>query len=180
MGKDVDDGGDGFTRELVRRSPLAATVLEASDFVFDDALLGTVYEANRGRCYQDVLKFPDFLRLLRDALVRHDGSGHRLYLELEQRDEEPVDESNFYRKLARPPVQVSRGVLRTCAARIGGLMPQGSPSQPPVRCCFDRCRVLAADGKKIKNAAKRLKLTRGYSGKLLGAKALVAMDLRSG
>src|SRR6185295_5656071 len=36
------------------------------------------------------------------------------------------------------------------------------------------------DGKKIKDAAKRLKPTRGYSGKLIGAKALVAMDARTG
>jgi len=182
MGKDDDNGVAAFSRELVRRSPLAATVLEASDFVFDDALLGAVYEANRGRCYEDVLKFPDFLRLLRDALVRHDGSGHRLFLELEERDEQPVDESNFYRKLARTPVEVSRGLLRTCAARIGELMPQGSRSQSasPVPPCFDGFGVLAADGKKVKNAAKRLKLTRGYSGSLLGAKALVAMDVRSG
>jgi hypothetical protein len=177
MGK--DDNGDGaFAHELVRRSPLARAVLEASDFVMDDAMLGAVYEANRGRCYEDVLKFPDFLRLLREVLVRHDGSGHRLYLELEERDEEPVDESNFYRKLARTPVDVSRALLRTAAARVGELMPQGS--QSPLPYCFDGFRVLAADGKKVKNAAKRLKPTRGYSGKLLGAKALVAMDVRSG
>jgi hypothetical protein len=40
--------------------------------------------------------------------------------------------------------------------------------------------VVADDGKKIKNAAKRLAPTRGFAGKLIGAKALVAMDLRSG
>lgn len=178
---------DAFARELMRRSPLAAAVLEACDFAFDDALLGEVYEAGRGRCYEDVLRFPDFLRMLRDALVRHDGSGHRLYLELEGRDAEPVDESNFYRKLARMPVRVSRGLLAACAARVGELMPaEGSQSQSPsqspspVPPCFDGFRVLAADGKKVKDAAKRLKLTRGYAGKLLGAKALVAMDVRSG
>ena len=46
--------------------------------------------------------------------------------------------------------------------------------------CFDGFAVIVGDGKKIKNAAKRLKPTRGYSGKLIGAKALVAMDVRSG
>jgi len=37
-------------------------------------LLASVWDAHRGRCYEDVLKFPDFLRLMRDALVNHGGS----------------------------------------------------------------------------------------------------------
>jgi hypothetical protein len=40
--------------------------------------------------------------------------------------------------------------------------------------------VVVIDGKKVKNAAKRLEPTRGYGGSLLGAKALVAMPLRGG
>ena len=40
--------------------------------------------------------------------------------------------------------------------------------------------MIAADGKRIKNVCARLKPTRGYSGALLGAKALVALNLRSG
>ena len=32
--------------------------------------------------------------------------------------------------------------------------------------CFDAFEVIVGDGKKIKNAAKRLKPARGYSGKL--------------
>ena len=46
--------------------------------------------------------------------------------------------------------------------------------------CFDGYTVVAGDGKRIKDAAKRLAPTRGYRGKLLGAKALVALELRSG
>jgi hypothetical protein len=40
--------------------------------------------------------------------------------------------------------------------------------------------VLDTDGKKLKRAAKRLKACRGYGGKLLAAKVLVAMDARTG
>jgi hypothetical protein len=54
------------------------------------------------------------------------------------------------------------------------------PGQTELEACFDGFTVVAGDGKKIKNAAKRLKPTRGFSGKLIGAKALVAVDLRSG
>ena len=173
---------DAFERELLRRSPLAACVLEVCDFVFDPPFLASVWDANRGRCYEDVLKFEDFLRLTRDALVRHGGSAHARFLELERRDAEPVDESNYYRKLARTPVGVSRALLREGSRRLKELLPGGEGAMPAeaLAACFDGFEVIVGDGKKIKDAAKRLKPTRGYSGRLIGAKALVAMDARTG
>jgi Transposase DDE domain len=169
---------DAFEQELMRRSPLAGCVLEISDFIFDDRLLSSIWERHRGRCYEDVLRFEDFLRLMRDALVRHGGSAHQLFVELERDGAGPVDESNFYRKLARTPVELSRALLRECTGRLAGLMPAGAAAELPG--CFDGFEVIVGDGKKVRNAAKRLKPTRGYSGKLIGAKALVAMDVRSG
>jgi hypothetical protein len=170
---------DAFERELLRRSPLAACVLEVCDFVFDPTFLASVWDANRGRCYEDVLRFEDFLRLTRDALVRHGGSAHALFLELESRGAEPVDESNYYRKLGRMPVEVSRALLREGAARLAGLLPEGAAADP-LPACFDGFAVIVGDGKKVKDAAKRLKPTRGYSGRLIGAKALVGLDVRNG
>jgi hypothetical protein len=77
---------DAFARELTRRSPLAAAALAAMDFAMDDAAaLDAVFAAHRGRCYEDVVRFPDLVRLLRDALLRHDGSGHGMYVELAER-----------------------------------------------------------------------------------------------
>ena len=168
---------DAFERELMKRSPLAACVLEMCDFVFEPQLLQSIWQANRGRCYEDVLSFESFLGLMRDALIRHRGSAHPLFLELESRDQAPVDESNFYRKLSRTPVQLSRALLSGCTARLGELMPG---PQVSLAACFDGFEVLIGDGKKIKNVTKRLKPTRGYSGRLLGAKALVAVNVRSG
>jgi hypothetical protein len=181
---------DAFERQLLRRSPLAACVLEVCDFVFDPTFLTSVWDVHRGRCYQDVLKFEDFLRLTRDALVRHGGSAHARFLELERRDAEPVDESNYYRKLARTPVEVSRALLREGSRRLTELLPEKSDfgqlgrAAPPyayaLPACVEGFEVIVGDGKKIKDAAKRLKPTRGFSGKLIGAKALVAMDARTG
>ena len=169
-----------FERELMRRSPLAACVLETCDFIFDDTFLGSIWDEHRGRCYEDVLKFDDFLRLMRDALVNHGGSAHRVFVDLERDGQQPCDESNFYRKLARTPEALSRALLRYGSQRLRQLLPQ--PARPVVQLpgCFDRYTPVVGDGKKIKDAAKRLAPTRGYRGKLLGAKALVAMDLRSG
>jgi len=168
---------DAFKAELMRRSPLAGCVLELSDYLFDDALLDSIWQEHRGRCYQDVLRFEDFVRLMRDALAEHGGSAHALFLDLEARQAEPVDESNFYRKLSRTPVELSRALLSGCTARLGELLPCDALPLPG---CFDAFAVIVGDGKKIKNATKRLKPTRGYSGKLIGATALVALDVRSG
>jgi hypothetical protein len=168
---------DAFERELMRRSPLAACVLEVCDHLFDDQLLDSIWAEHRGRCYEDVLRFGDFLRIMRDALVRHGGSAHKLFLELESHQAEPVNESSFYRKLAHTPVEISRSLLRECTRRLSALMPGPVVALPH---CFDDFEIIVGDGKKIKNAAKRLKPTRGYEGSLIGAKALVGMDARSG
>ena len=171
---------NSFERELMRRSPLAACVLETCDFIFDDAFLGAIWDEHRGRCYEDVLTFEDFLRLMRDALVSHGGSAHRLFVELEREGQEPCNESNFYRKLARTPVAISRALLRDGTQRLRQLLPESADPVVDLPNCFDPYTLVAGDGKKIKDAAKRLTPTRGYRGKLLGAKTLVALDLRSG
>lgn len=168
---------DSFEQELLRRSPLASAVLEVCDHIFDDQMLEGIWEKHRGRCYQDVLRFKDFLWLMRDALIRHGGSAHKLFVELKSRNATPVDQSNFYRKLAHMPVELSRALLRDCTQRLSGLL-TGPVMQLPA--CVAHFEVIVVDGKTIKNAAKRLKPTRGYIGKMLGAKALVAVNLRSG
>jgi hypothetical protein len=168
---------DAFTEQLKDRLPLASAGLELFDFAFGQPLLDWIYQRYRGACYTDCLTFPKLVTLVRDCLLQHTGSGHRLYLELERRDAEPVDESNFYRKLARMPVAVSRALLRECAEQLTELSALPAVLLPG---CFEPFCAVAIDGKKIKNAAKRLAPTRGFSGKLLGAKALVAMNLRSG
>jgi len=168
---------DAFDRQLKDRLPLACATLELFDFAFDDALLRDVYQQHRGRCYTDTLTFGHLLSLVRDCLLQHRGSGHRLFMELERDGSGPVDESNFYRKLARMPVAVSRALLRQCTQRLMELLPAPAVLLPG---CFEPLEAVVIDGKKIKNAAARLKPTRGYGGKLLGAKALVAMAARGG
>jgi hypothetical protein len=169
---------DAFSKELMRRSPLAAAVLETCDFLFDDQWLTEVYDAHRGKCYTDKLTFGRFLALTRDALLRHKGSAHQLFIELEADQSHPIDESNFYRKLSRTPAALSRALLRDSAARLSSLMPAMKAALLPG--CFDGFEVFAADGKTIRQVAMRLKPTRGYSAKMLGGKALIALNLRSG
>jgi hypothetical protein len=168
---------DAFDQQLKDRLPLACATLELFDFVFEDHVLAELFERHRGRCYEDVLTFGRLLSLMRDALLQYQGSAHRLFLELERNGSQPVDESNFYRKLSRLPVELSRALLLECSARLVQLVPQPAALLPG---CFDSFQTVVIDGKKIKRATHRLKPTRGFSGSLLGAKALVAMNARSG
>lgn len=169
---------DAFSQELMDRSPLADAALSLLDFAFDRDLLQSLFGAHRGRCYDDVLGFPDLITLVHRSLLEHGGSAHRLFLDLERDGSHPVDESNFYRKLARTPAALSEALLSSCAARLGSVMPDTGRAELPG--CFDAFTVVAGDGKKVKRVAKRLLPTRGVSGSLLGAKALVAVDLRTG
>ena len=169
---------DGFDSELVRRLPLAAAVLEAFRFAFDDDRPRSLYDEHRGRCYTGVLGFPRFVAMVRDCLLQHGGSGNRMCGEADRAGTLEVDQSSFYRKLGNMPVAVSRALLRECTARLTDLLPPRPADLLPG--CFESLEVVVLDGKKVKNAAKRLKPTRGFSGKLLGAKALAAMPPRSG
>jgi len=170
-------GMDAFKQELARRSPLAAAVLESFDHVFDDEFLNTIWHEHRGRCYQDVLTFGQVTGLMRDALIRHQGSAHKLFIELETDSAHPANESSFYRKLANMPVAISRAMLREATAKLTPLIPGPALTAPA---CFDGFELIVGDGKKIKNAAKRLAPARGFCGSLLGAAALVGLNLRSG
>jgi Transposase DDE domain len=169
---------EAFVREVIDRLPLAQAVLQLFDFALEPALLQGLYEENRGRCYTADLTFATFVRLVRDCLLVHGGSGHQGISAAEQAGQMPVDESSFYRKLGRMPAAVSEALLRQCTARLGEVMPAARLRRLPA--CVDAFEVVVFDGKKLKRAAKRLKQTRGYGGKLLAAKVLVAMNARSG
>jgi hypothetical protein len=170
---------DGFPIELLRRLPLAQSVLRLFCYALDKSVLDDVFEKHRGRCYEDVLTFPGLVGLIRDALVLHGGSGHRAFSQAALEGQLPVAEQNVYGKLSRIPLDLSMALLSVGAERLGPLVPADRPAAvlPASLAVF---RAIAFDGKKIKKAPKRLKAVRGLPGKLLGGKLLVAMDLVSG
>ena len=59
---------DGFQVELLRRLPLAESVLRLFCYALDKSVLDDVFQTHRGRCYQGVLTFPSLVVLIRDAL----------------------------------------------------------------------------------------------------------------
>jgi hypothetical protein len=169
---------DDFQQELLERLPLAQAVFALFSHVLSGPFLEEVYEEFRGRCYERELSFPQMVYLIRDALLEHQGSGQQSFERAREAGELPVAIGNAYGKLSRLPVPLSIGLLAQGAQRIAALMPRGSASAVPAS--LAGFQVVALDGKKLKNAAKRLKALRGMAGKLLSAKLLVALNLHSG
>ena len=170
---------DGFQEELLHRLPLAQAVLRVFGYALDSAMLQGIFQAHRGPCYEDLLRFDQLVCLIRDALTIHRGSGHRAFSEAQAQGRLPVAEQNVYGKLSRIPLSVSMGLLAEGTERLGGILPS-SHSAIVLSKSLGAFRVIVFDGKKIKNAAKRMKSLRGLPGTLLGGKLLVALDLSSG
>jgi DDE family transposase len=169
---------DDFQGELLARLPLGSAALDLFAYALDERFLGGVFEAHRGRCYERELSFASLVYLIRDALLCHGGSGQASFEAAGERDELPVAAANAYAKLGRVPAAVSMALLAEGAGRLVGLLPGGMAS--PVPRSLAGLEVVAVDGKKLKRAAKRLKVLRGLPGKLLGAKLLVALDVHRG
>jgi len=167
---------DGFELELWRRLPLCQAALRLAGYALDPGMLSRVFEEHRGRTYQSILTFDTLVHLVLNALTVHGGSGHQAFAEAATAGRSPVAEQNLYGKLARVPPSLSMALLSTGTWRLREILPPGSKAVA-LPACLLGWRVIAIDGKKIKNAAKRLKPLRGLPGKLLGGKLLVALDI---
>src|SRR5436190_3150163 len=169
---------DDFDARVLARLPLAQAVLELFDHVLDDGLCDAAFDEFRGRCYQDALTFPTVVRVVRDALVLHEGSANRAIGAAVDAGRLGAAPSGVYRKLGNLPPALSCALLARGTARLAALAARPALAPPA---CFDALDVTVVDGKKLKRAAKRLLAARAYtSGSLLGGKLLVALSLRSG
>jgi len=169
---------DGFSKEVLNRLPLAEGTLSLLAWVFDPAFLDGVFDTYRGRSYESELTFPTMVRLIQEALLEHDGSGHQAMVRAQDRDELDVSLQAVYGKLRRVPIELSLGFLACGSDRLREIFPAETAAKCPASLrAFD---IYAVDGKKIKRVAKRLKPARQYSGTPLGGKVLVALDLRRG
>jgi hypothetical protein len=118
--------------------------------------------------------------LVRDALLEYDGSGNQSFEAAAERGELDASVRAAYGKLGRTPIPVSSAFLAGCTARFSDIYPRDPQAQTPLPVSLDDYEVLVFDGKAIKRVAKRLKALWGAAGGLLGGRALVALDLRTG
>jgi hypothetical protein len=168
------------TREIFARLPLAEAVLTLWRWVADANALDLIFDTYRGRCYEKILSFSLIVSLVRDALLEYGGSGRKSFEEAQDRGQLETSFRAAYGKLGRIPIPVSQAFLAGGTARLQEVYPQESQAQTPVPESLDGYEILIFDGKAIKRVAKRLKPLWDVAGGVLGGRALVALNLRSG
>src|ERR1700677_3491396 len=164
---------DSFPREVLTTLPLAEAFYTLWGYLATDDVLQDLFRTYRGACYTDTLTFPQLVALLIDALTRYHGSGQRAITKALERNQLEVKGRAPYGKLSRVPIPLAEAFLSRLAARLRPLFPTGL-CRTELPACLSRFTVVVLDGKKIKNAAKRLRATRGRPGKLFGGKILAA------
>jgi hypothetical protein len=162
---------DPFAFEVLAELPLAESFYTLWGYLATDKVLKDLFATRRGKCYEDVLTFPELVSVLVDAITRYQGSGNRAIIKALERNHLSVQHRAVYGKLARLPLPLAEAFLSGLTSRLQPLFPQGL-FRTELPCCLDGLAVVVLDGKKIKNAAKRLLATRGRPGKLFGGKIL--------
>jgi hypothetical protein len=165
--------GDPFALEALARLPLAESFYLLWASVATDSALDTLFEQQRGRCYQDQLRFADLVQVRTDAVTRYHGSGRRAITKALEHQQLPTQQRAVYGKLARLPLPLAEAFLAGLTARLRPLFP-AHLYRTILPDCLAGLAVVVLDGKKIKKAAKRLLATRGRPGKLYGGKLLAA------
>jgi hypothetical protein len=167
-----------FTREVLNRLPLAEAVLSLWRWVADPLFLFSVFARHSGQGYEKEIRFEVLVQLIADALLEHQGSGRKSFERGREQGLLTASVQAVYQKLGRLPLGLSEAWLAESTARMRPVYP-GSARQP-ISPALAGLEVIIVDGKAIKRVAKRLKPLQGRKGGVLGGKALVALELRSG
>src|SRR5262249_49034516 len=121
---------EAFAREICQRLPLAEAVLRLFAHIAEPEFLNGLYDRHRGRCYEKVIGFPLFVRLIADALLEHRGSGRQSFQRAQAAGELEASLKAAYGKLARVPPALSSGLLAGASARLAGLRPPTPATLP--------------------------------------------------
>ena len=167
-----------FAREVLSRLPLAEAVLSLWRWVADPLFLLSVFARHRGLGYEKEISFGVMVQLIAEALLEHQGSGKKSFARGREQGLLTASVQAVYQKLSRIPLGLSEAWLAESTARLRPVYPEAA--RVPVSSALRDLEVIIVDGKAIKRVAKRLKPLRGRKGGVLGGKALVALELRSG
>ena len=173
----MDD--DVFSAAVLEKLPLADSVWRLLHFTMDDPWLQDLWTRHRGRCYEQDLQFSTLAHLIADALLEHGGSGHQAFERAQDAAILPVSITSAYDKLANLPVPVSETLLAEGTRRMNAVLPE-LPAVDPLPKCWADPEVFGADGKAIKHVKRLLKPLRGLQAGILGARASVGLNLRTG
>jgi hypothetical protein len=173
----MDDGV--FSAAALTRLPLADAVWRLLHFTMDDPWLEDLWTRYRGRCYENLLKFRTLAHLVENALLEHGGSGNQAFTRAKEVEALPVSITSTYEKLGNVPLAVSEGLLGDGSQRMATVLPVTLAVDPLPR-CWAEFEVFGADGKVIKHVHRLLKPLRGVQAGILGARASVGLNLRTG
>jgi hypothetical protein len=176
---DLEIPPDLLAAMVLPRVPLANAALTAWSYLLHPDFLNDLFARHRGRSYEDILDFPTFVALIRDALVLHEGSGLASFERAEEQGGLPTCQEAVYAKLRRVPPQLSMAFLEEITERLRALLPRGTWAEA-LPASLDGIEVVILDGKQLKKVAKRLRPVRGRPGKVIGGKILVAYLPRQG
>lgn len=68
---------DAFEQEILNRLPLAEATLRLWSRITHPEGLQAIFDTYRGASYQKALSFETIVHLIADALLEHQGSGHK-------------------------------------------------------------------------------------------------------
>jgi Transposase DDE domain len=173
----MDD--DVFSAAVLEKLPLADSVWRLLHFTMDDPWLEDLWARKRGRCYERDLKFSTLAHLIADALLEHSGSGNQAFERAQEVEILPVSITSAYTKLGNLPLAVSETLLEEGTQRMNAVLPE-IPAVDPLPDCWADHEVFGADGKAIKHVKRLLKALRGLQAGILGARASVGLNLRTG
>ncbi len=170
-----------FSATILLKLPLADAVWRVLHCTLADSWLDDLWRRERGRCYEKVLKFSTLARLVADALTQHSGSGHQAFERGQESDTLTVSLGSAYEKLGNLPLPLSETLLEEGTQRLRGMLPKNPVVESyPLPACWKGHEVFGLDGKAIKHVKRLLKPLRGLQAGILGARASVALNLRTG
>src|SRR3954454_24291840 len=170
---------DASSATVLEKLPLGDSVWRSLHFTMDDSWLQDLWTRHRARCYERDLQFSTLAHLIADALLEHGGSGHQAFERAQDAAILPVSITSAYDKLANLPVLVSETLLAEGTQRMSAVLPE-VPAVDPLAKCWADYEVFGADGKAIKHVKRLLKPLRGLRAGILGARASVGLNLRTG
>jgi Transposase DDE domain len=173
----MDDGV--FSAAALTRLPLADAVWRLLHFTMDDQWLEDLWTRKRGRCYENLLKFSTLAHLVENALLEHGGSGNQAFTRAQEAEALPVSITSTYEKFGNVPLAVSEGLLDEGSQRMATVLPE-TLAVDPLPNCWAEFEVFGADGKAIKHVHRLLKPLRSLQAGILGARASVGLNLRTG
>jgi hypothetical protein len=171
--------GDAFPAAVLEKLPLADAVWRLLHFTMADAWLEDLWRRNRGPCYERQLKFSTLAHLIADALIEHGGSGNQAFERAQEATTLPVSITSAYDKLGNLPVPLSEALLAEGTQRMDAALPE-APAVDPLPDCWAGHELFGGDGKAIKHVKRLLKPLRGLQAGILGARASVGLNLRTG